>query len=147
MPTPSTKSPKDPHEPGDGEGEGEGDGPHFIDEATMHLLTSTADFTLISPFRHTTLFLTSIDAVAIYNHTDPVGNITYNLPIEVPPGATKTPRLPVDWSLGGVGYDAVKEALGGTLKLGAKANVTVRIEQWIQRIHFEGNGIGAKVEI
>ena len=113
----------------------------------MHLLSSTADFTLLSPFRHTTIYLTYINATAFYNHTDPVGVITYDLPIEVPPGATKTPRLPVDWSLGSVGYDAVKDALGGTLKLAAKANVSVRIDQWVQLVHFEGDGIGAHIQI
>jgi hypothetical protein len=146
IPTPSLKRPQEPHDPDDGDPDDD-KGPHFIDEATMHLFSSTADFVLLSPFQHTILFITWIDAKAIYNDTDPIGNITYDLPIEVPPGSTKTPRLPVDWSIGGVGYDAVKDALGGTLKLGADANVTVRIDRWIQTVHFEGAGIGAHIEL
>lgn len=113
----------------------------------MHLFTSTADFTLQSPFRKTTLFLTYINATAFYNGTDSVGAIEYDLPIEVPPGATRTPRLPVNWSLDSVGYGAVKDALGGTLKLSAKANVTVRIGSWTETVHFLGRSIGAHITI
>ncbi len=85
----------------------------------MHLFSSTATFTLISPLPHSTMYITHINATAFYNHTEPVGSILYNLPFAVPPGAAQTPRLPVDWDLGTVGYDAVKSALGGRLKLDA----------------------------
>ena len=44
--------PEDPEDPGD---PGKEEGPHFIKSATMHLLSSTAVFTLLSPFKHTTL--------------------------------------------------------------------------------------------
>ena len=148
LPTPRLgppKTPNNPNDPNDGDG---GDGrPHFIDEATMHIVSSTADFTLLSPLRKDTIFLTHINATAIYNHTDPVGKILYDLPIAVPPGATKTPRLPVEWSLGSVGYDAVKEALGGTLMLGAKAVVSLRVGNWQQTVDFEGDGIGAHIQL
>ena len=96
---------------------------------------------------HSTIYITHINATAIYNHTDPVGNILYNFPIAVPPGATQTPRLPVDWSLGTVGYDAVKQALGGTLKLDAKATVSVRLGRWEAGVWFTGTGIGARIRI
>ena len=113
----------------------------------MHLVSSTATFTLLSPLHYETLYITSLDATALYNHTEPVGRITYDLPIAVPPGATTTPRLPVDWSLGSVGYDAIKQALGGTLKLDAKATVGVQVGQWVQEVWFVGRGIGAHVTI
>ena len=93
------------------------------------------------------MYLTHINATAIYNHTEPVGRILYDLPFAVPPGATTSPRLPVDWSIGGVGYEAVKDALGGTLKLDAEARVGLRIGQWEERVWFEGSGIGAHVRI
>lgn len=113
----------------------------------MHLLSSSAIFTLLSPLPHSTIYITYINATAFYNHTDPVGDIIYDLPIAVPPGATQTPRLPVDWSLGSVGYEAVKQALGGTLKLDAKATVSVRIGRWQETVWFIGGGIGAKITI
>jgi uncharacterized protein YbjQ (UPF0145 family) len=46
-----------------------------------------------------------------------------------------------------VGYDAVKRALGGSLKLGAEAVVGVRIGWWEQEIWFVGGGIGARVRL
>lgn len=127
------------------------DGPHFIEDATFHLLTSTATFTLLSPLRRTTLSVTSINATAIYKH-HPAGKILYDVPFEVPPvdadgNGVVTPRLPVDWSLGSVGYDAVKKALGGSLKLGAEAVVGVRIGRWEEEVWFVGGGIGARVRI
>ena len=113
----------------------------------MHLFTSTATFTLLSPLHYSTIFVTHINATAYYNHTDPVGEIVYELPFVVPPGATTSPRLPVDWSLDSVGYQAVKQALGGTLKLDAKATVGIRLGEWEERVWFTGGGIGARIQI
>ena len=113
----------------------------------MHLLTSTATFTLLSPLPHSTIYITYINATAYYNHTDPVGQIVYELPFAVPPGASTSPRLPVDWSLDSVGYEAVKQALGGRLKLDAKATVGIRIGRWAERVWFMGGGIGASIRI
>lgn len=127
------------------------DGPHFIEDATFHLLTSSATFTLLSPLRTTTLYVTSINATAIYKH-HPAGKILYDIPFEVPPvdeygNGIVTPRLPVDWSFGSVGYDAVKRALGDSLKLGAEAVVGVQIGRWEEEVWFVGGGIGARVRI
>lgn len=114
------------------------------DKPQMHLLSSTAIFTLESPLTTTTLYLTSINATAMY-HQSTVGKIVYDLPFAVPPGISETPRLPVDWSLGSVGYEAVRKALGGQLRLNATATIGVRIGEWEEQIWFIGHGIGAKV--
>ena len=113
----------------------------------MHLISSTATFMLISPLPKTTLYITRISALAFYNHTEPVGSIDYEYPFAVPPGISASPRLPVDWSLGSAGYNAVKDALGGTLKLDAKANVSVKIGSWESSIWFVGGGIGAHIRL
>lgn len=113
----------------------------------MHLISSTATFILLSPLPHTTLYITSVAATAFYNHTEPVGTIDYAYQFAVPPGASKSPNLPVQWSLGGAGYDAVRDALGGTLKLDAKADVGVRVGEWTQQVWFEGGGIGASIRL
>jgi hypothetical protein len=138
-------TPKDPNAPDDGEEEGT----HFIRDATMHLLTSTATFTLFSPLRHSTLVIEALDATALYKG-DEVGHIDYNLPFTVPPvdqdgNGVTSPRLPVDWKLGSAGYDAVRDALGGTLKLAAQAVVDVRLEEFREKLWFKGRSIGAKV--
>ncbi|KAI7361946.1 hypothetical protein KC354_g7685 [Hortaea werneckii] len=157
LPTPRLGSPRDdddnpdeppPDKPGKG---GEDESPHFIEDATMHLFTSTADFMLLSPLRKTTLFVTDVDATAYYKG-DEVAQIQYSLPFEVPPvGADgkgiKTPRLPVDWSIGSVGYDAVKNALGGSLRMSAFAWVGVRVGRFEERIWFRGRGIGASIRL
>ncbi|KAB2575070.1 Pre-rrna processing protein [Lasiodiplodia theobromae] len=124
----------------------DGDKPRFIKEATMHILSSTAIFTLSSPLRESTIYITHLNATARY-HGEPAGHILYELPFAVPPGLSQTPRLPVDWSLGSVGYDAIKKALGGELKLNASATVGIKLGRWEERIWFVGGGIGAHVRL
>ncbi|KAF7913110.1 uncharacterized protein EAE98_011661 [Botrytis deweyae] len=142
MPTPRLST------PGTGNDKGPDDGkPHFIDDATFHLFSSTAQFTLLSPLRHNTIYIESIDAEAFYNHTETVGKIVYDYPFAVPPGASESPKLPVDWSFDGVGYDAVERALGGTLKLDAKGTIGLRLGQWTETIWYLGSGIGAHVRL
>ncbi|KAL2073187.1 hypothetical protein VTL71DRAFT_10511 [Oculimacula yallundae] len=119
--------------------------PHFIDDATFHLLSSTATFTLISPLQYSTIFIESINATAFYNHTEPVGQILYDLPFKVPPGNSQSPNLPVDWSFDSVGYEALKNALGGTLKLDAKGTVEIKLGEWRETVWYAGSGIGASV--
>ncbi|KAI1333981.1 hypothetical protein F5Y15DRAFT_403386 [Xylariaceae sp. FL0016] len=120
---------------------------HFIRDATFHFLSSTATFTLASPLHYNTLYLDFVNATALYNHTEPVGQIFYDLPFSAPPGTSTTPRLPVEWSIGSVGYDAVKQAVGGKLKLDAHANVDVRLGNWKESLWYEGKGIGASVHL
>jgi len=143
IPTPKLSGPST----GDGDSDGENDDnkPHFIDDATFHLFSSTATFTLISPLQFSTIYIEHINATAFYNHTEPVGQILYDLPFKVPPGSSQSPKLPVDWSLDSVGYEALRNALGGTLKLDAKGVVSVRLGQWTQSIWYVGSGIGANV--
>lgn len=124
--------------------------PSFIDEAHFHLLSSTASFVLRSPLRDTELFVTGINATARYRG-DAVGRIEYDLPFAVAPvddegNGSETPRLPVDWATGGAGWDAVRRALGGRLKIAAEAVVGIRVGEWTaEGIWFEGNGLGVSV--
>lgn len=117
---------------------------HFIEYTEMHILSSTANFHLFSPLTSTTLSISWLNATASY-HNNTVGHILYDESIEVPPGRSVTPRLPVDWSIGSVGFDAVRKALGGTLKLDAYADVQVRIGAWVGKIWVLGHGIGAHI--
>ncbi|PGH07870.1 hypothetical protein GX51_01580 [Blastomyces parvus] len=134
--------------PGDDERNPGDDGQtHFIKDATLHLWSSTAVFTLASPLVSTTLLITAIDAAAFYNHTEPVGYIKYDLPFAVPPGISQTPRLPVDLDFSGAGYEAIRQALGGTLRMDAVANVDVQLGNYSNTVLYKGKGIGAKVRI
>ncbi|KAH0385066.1 hypothetical protein KCU92_g3864, partial [Aureobasidium melanogenum] len=105
---------------GGGDGSGGKNEKHFIQDATMHLITRTAEFVLLSPLKTSTLYVTYLNATAFHNE-DAVGHIVYDLPFAVPPGTSTSPRLPVDF--GSIGYDEVKGALGGSLKMAAKATV------------------------
>ena len=119
----------------------------FISDATMHLITSTATFTLMSPLRSSTLYVTYLNATAHYKGDD-VGHIDYDEPFAVPPAQpVQSPRLPVAWDLGSVGYDAIRNAVGGSLKLTARATVGVRLGLWEERIWFQSKGIGAKIRL
>ena len=118
---------------------------HFIREATFHLFGSTAVFTLVSPLERNTMYIEHINASAFYNHTEAIGRIVHDLPFAVTPGVSQTPRLPVDWSVGSIGFEKMRQALGGTLKLDAQALVGVRLGNWRETIWYEGRGIGAHV--
>ncbi|MCJ1352070.1 MAG: hypothetical protein MMC33_002054 [Icmadophila ericetorum] len=150
VPTPELKVPKNPNHPDDSDdddGQKEKKGPRFIDDATFHFLYSKASFTLLSPLPRSTLYITRVNATALYNHTEPIGKIIYDLPFAVNPGATTSPLLPVEWSLGSVGYEAVKQALHGTLKLDAEAVVGVGVGEWEEEIWYKGQGIEAQVQL
>lgn len=123
------------------------DVPHFIQEATIHLFSSTAVFSILSPFTHTAMWMEAINATAFYNHTEVIGVIKYALPFKVPPGVSESPRLPVDWDPSGVGYQKMKDALNGGLKVAARADAKIRLGEWRDTIWFEGDGIGAKVRL
>lgn len=128
-------------------GDDDEDKSRFIKDATFHVFSSTATFTLLSPLKYNTIYVDMVNATAYYNHTEPVGRIEYDIPFAAFPGATKTPPMPVTWSMGSVGYDAVKKALGGVLKLDAAANVTVRVGSWRQTVWYTGKGIGAHISL
>ncbi|KAL8894655.1 MAG: hypothetical protein Q9207_008447 [Kuettlingeria erythrocarpa] len=146
IPTPLLKPPPNPNHPFDPEEPPPSPGPHFIDDAVFHLITSTAVLTLLSPLPRTSLYITSVSATASYNNT-PIGSLDYDLPFEVPPGVSETPRLPVAWDLGSVGHEAVKKALNGELKVDAEAKVGIRVGRWRERVWYRGKGIGAKVRL
>ncbi|CAK3867202.1 Ribonucleoside-diphosphate reductase large chain [Lecanosticta acicola] len=97
---------------GGGDGDDEDDGnTHFIRDSTMHLLSSSATFLLLSPLKHSTLYIEGLHAVAMYKG-DEVGVIQYDEPFGVPP-VSETPDqegyltdpLPVDWSFGSIGSE------------------------------------------
>jgi hypothetical protein len=121
--------------------------PHFIVDATFHLFSSTAQFTLLSPMQHNTIYIETINATAFYNHTEPVGRMEYNLPFKVPPGTSLTPKLPVDWSAGSVGYESLRKALGGKLKLDGRGTFGVRLGEWTETVWYIGTGIGASIKL
>lgn len=121
--------------------------PRFIRDATFHIFSSTATFTLVSPLLHNTIFIDKVNATALYNHTEPIGRIQYSFPFAVSPGVSVTPRLPVEWSMDSVGYDKLREALGGRLKLDGKGEVSVRLGRWTERLWYVGRGIGAGVRL
>ena len=146
IPTPALHTPKNPN-PSKPDVDRDPSAPKFIDDATFHILTSTASFTLLSPLPATTITITYLNATAFYNHTLPVGGIFYELPFEVPPGVSTSPRLPVDWDIEGVGYQAVKEAVGGRLKLDAKADVGIKVGDFTETVWFIGKGVGASVTL
>lgn len=135
----------------DDDDDGDETHPHFMKDARMHLLTSTATFTLLSPLHTEILWIDRLNATAFYDG-EPAGEILYEepmgvLPVEETEGGEGwvTPRLPVRWRVGSVGYGAIRKALGGRLRLGAYAEVRVRVGEWREGIWFRGGGLGVRV--
>jgi len=148
IPFPKIPSPNDPDSPGSPK---DGGGMHLIKEATMHILSRTATFTLSSPFKKNTIFITRMNATSFYQPEDPaedlqpVGHILYEIPFAVPPGESESPHLPVEIA-GGLGYEALKKAIGGELKLSAYGECGVRIGLWQEELWVRAKGIGSKVQ-
>ncbi|KAL4927175.1 uncharacterized protein BDV17DRAFT_133517 [Aspergillus undulatus] len=140
--TPGGNNDGDPDRPGDGTSH-----KGFIQDATLHLWSSTAEFALFSPLNHTTPQVTSIEATAFYERDHEVGQINYSEPFLIPPGLSHSPRLPVQLNLSGIGYDALKRAVGGSLDLDTVARVGVRIGNFSEVIRYRGKGIKAKVTL
>lgn len=65
----------------------------------------------------------------------------------MPPGASTSPHLPVSWSLGSLGYDALIQALGGRLKVDARAEVGIRLGKWEEEVWFVARRVGAHIRI
>ena len=107
----------------------------------MHVFSSSANFILDSPLQ---LYITSISAAAFYNDTE-VGTIDWNYPFMVDKGESTTPKLPVNWNTDALG--AVKDAIGGTLRLDAEADVGIKIGKWHEQVWYHGKGIGAKIRL
>ncbi|KAF2872441.1 hypothetical protein BDV95DRAFT_492055 [Massariosphaeria phaeospora] len=147
VPFPRVSGPKPPSDGDDPDDpDKDDDSQKFIRGATMHLISSTAVFSIGSPFSSTTMYITNMNATSYYEG-QPAGQITSDLPFAVPPGLSESPRLPVDWDFGSIGYGAIKKAIGGTLKLSAFAHVGIRIGQWREQVWFQGGQIGAHVRL
>ncbi|KAJ5614311.1 hypothetical protein N7528_007965 [Penicillium herquei] len=139
VPLPSISGPGSP----DDEDEGRS---HFLQEATVHLWSSTAEFTLFSPLTSTSITITSIHAVAFYKEDEPVGRINHQEPFNIPPGVSQTPRLPIDLVLGGGAYDALRRALGRSMAMDTVAKVGIKIGDYENVVVYRGKGIEASIK-
>ncbi|RPA90079.1 hypothetical protein L873DRAFT_1831812 [Choiromyces venosus 120613-1] len=122
--------------------------PNFIESATMHLISSSADFLLNNPLRKDKVTIEAINGTAKYKGSE-LGKIVSSKPFAIKPaveGRTTTPRLPVRWKLRGVGYEAMKRALGGTLAVHAEALCLVRVGKLQMEVFYNStNPIGANI--
>ncbi|RPB06961.1 hypothetical protein P167DRAFT_530461 [Morchella conica CCBAS932] len=122
--------------------------PRFIESATIHVLSSTADFVIDNPLRNNAITIKKINGTAKYNGSD-LGTILYEWPFNILPGKqgkTLTPKLPVDWGPDNVGYGVVKKALRGQLKVHAEALCMIGIGNFSVELFYNGSRpIGAHV--
>lgn len=91
--------------------------------------------------------MTSIHATAFYEEDQPLGKINYQQHFQIPPGLSRSPRLPVDLILGGVAYDALRRALGQSLQLNTIARIGVSLGNYSESILYQGQGIDANIRI
>ncbi|KAI5812587.1 hypothetical protein BZA77DRAFT_138760 [Pyronema omphalodes] len=135
MPHLGTKNPNDPPKP-------------FIESATMYLLSSSASFLLLNPLPHDSILISTLDGVAMYNGS-PVGTIKSNAPFLIKAGndgRTTSPRLPVDWDAGSVGFEFLRRTLWGELELHAEAMVGLKMGRMRMGVYYNGTrGVRAHV--
>lgn len=67
--------------------------------------------------------------------------------MKIPPGISQTPQIPLELDLTGVGYDAVKRALGKSLEIDAVAKVDVKVGRYTDVVNYFGKGISANVRV
>lgn len=120
----------------------------FLKSATIHILSSTAQFELFNPLTNSAVVINSLCANATYNG-ELLGTITepaYNFEVLAGrEGYTTTDKIPVE--IGSVGYDVVRRALGGKLVIDAVADVVATIGEWRGRVRYYGQGLGANVRL
>ena len=150
QPPPSQHDPNDPSSPP--EDQPQSTSP-FLQGATMHIFSSTATFLLHNPFSKTPINIYDLNGEASYNGTK-LGSVCYDGEWEIlagreagEGGLSLSPRLPVEWRLGGAAYKAMVDALGGDLRLDTRANVTVGVGKWRGRVRFEGGGLRAGIKL
>jgi len=124
--------------------------PTFIDSANIHLISSTADFLVNNPLRKDEVTVEAINGTAKYRCNE-LGEIESSKPFAIKPaveGRTITPRIPVRWKIGGVGYEAMRKALGGRLAVHAEALCLVRVGKLQMEIFYNStNPIGANIHL
>ena len=120
----------------------------FLRSAIIHILTRTAQFELFNPLSNIGITINSLDASATYGD-EIVGTITeptLNCPVLAGrEGFTVTDKIPVE--VGSVGYDVIRQALGGELAIDAVADIVATVGKWRGRIRYNGKGLGANVRL
>ncbi|KAI5854431.1 hypothetical protein BZA05DRAFT_443929 [Tricharina praecox] len=114
---------------------------HFIESATMHIFSSTADFYIRNPLPYNGIVMHVLNGSALYNGST-LGTIDYRNRFLINPGnrgGTMSPRLPVEWSLDSVGYEAMKKALGGQLKIHAQAMTKISIGNMVMEVFYNAS--------
>ncbi|OLL22552.1 hypothetical protein NEOLI_000755 [Neolecta irregularis DAH-3] len=119
----------------------------FVDSATFHLLTSSATFGFHNPFQTTPIMIKEIDGTAYYNGSI-TGTMQYDLPFAIDPGTiSESPKLPVKWASDSIGYRAIRDALGGTLKLDGQAVVNISIGKFSLQLNITAASIDSHIRI
>ena len=107
----------------------------------MHILSSTADFLVQNPFPHDAITIYTLNGSALYNGSV-LGVMGSDAPFRVQPGlqgVTLSPRIPVEWSLDSVGYEAMMKALGGELKVKAVATCKLALGKYRMEVLYNGS--------
>ncbi|KAG0637671.1 hypothetical protein HOY80DRAFT_245779 [Tuber brumale] len=124
--------------------------PNFIESATIYLISSTADFLVNNPLRKDKVTVEAINGTAKYKGNE-LGEIESSKPFAIKPaveGRTTTPRIPVRWKFGGVGYEAMRRALGGRLAVHAEALCLVRVGKLQMEVFYNStNPIEANIHL
>lgn len=107
----------------------------------MHIFSSTADFYIRNPLPYNGIVMHVLNGSALYNGST-LGTIDYRNRFLINPGnrgGTMSPRLPVEWSLDSVGYEAMKKALGGQLKIHAQAMTKISIGNMVMEVFYNAS--------
>lgn len=153
LPIPRLQPPPSQHDPDDPSDDQPASTSPFLQGATMHIISSTATFVLHNPLPKTPIIIYDLNGKAIYDGMK-LGSMCYDEEWEIlagreagEGGLSLSPRLPVDWKFGGQAYKAMVDALGGDLKIDARANITVGVGRWRGRMQFDGGGLRARIKL
>lgn len=111
----------------------------FLEQSVFHLWSKTVELTLTNPFGSANVAIIFSNATSFYydevvgwslvDRRDPHHPVPPNLDeIQLPAGSTvTTPRIPVQYNSGSVGFDIIRKALGGSLAMNVTVDSIVKV--------------------
>jgi hypothetical protein len=120
----------------------------FLKDSVYHLLSNTAEFTVQNPLLNKAVLINSIFAEALYNTSTVAVVDEPDLSWQIEPGLNESPRIRVDIAYDGIGGDAIKKALGGSLALNTSALINFNIDDLKHvRLNYTASQVHSRIRL
>ncbi|KAI8320468.1 hypothetical protein GQ54DRAFT_318067 [Martensiomyces pterosporus] len=142
-----------------GDGRVVGRFPQVLRQLVFHILTISAEATVVNPVSGADIWLQKIEAIGYHKDDIPLGTLEYDFTTSPPHTASArslgfllpynqevtTPRLPITANETSIGWDVLRRALGGTLDVSVFTNLQVLVGEAQFNITAMGKNAPVKV--